>query len=84
MAGQIFNGIDELQAFVVHQEPDRRSMRPTTEAMIELLLRTNGKGRGFLVVERAAGLKFTTGPFQGDPPFNQFYDISTAQQFFNK
>jgi hypothetical protein len=59
-------------------------VRPATEAVIELFLRADREGRGFLIVERAAGLVFTAGPILGNAPLNQFHNIGAAQQLFNK
>src|SRR5690242_1883240 len=48
---EILDRLDIPHAAVFHEEADRIAMRATTEAVIELLARADGEGRGFLGVE---------------------------------
>ena len=84
MARQFFDRIDEFQALEIHHETDRRTVRPATEAVIELLLRTDGEGRSFFAVERAAGLELFACALQRNAMPDQFNDIDAAEQLFDK
>src|SRR5262249_4359455 len=55
--GEIFDGFDEAQVIVLHQERDRRAVHAATEAVIELLVGDYVEGRRLLAVERATGLE---------------------------
>ncbi len=59
-------------------------MLAATEAMIELLALADGERRCLLGVERAAGLVFPAGLFQGDALVDDLDDIGAGQEFINK
>ena len=54
-------------------------MRAAAKAMVELLGGANRKGRGFLMVEGAAGLEFTPSFFQRCARVDDINDISLAE-----
>ena len=60
---QLLNCIKKFQSFILHQETDYRSMRTTSETMVKLLFRTDGKRRGLLIVKRATSLEFAAYTF---------------------
>ena len=65
-ACQFLYGLGKFQIFVIHQKADGAAVGAAAETVVELLVRADGKGRGFFVVERAAGLVFTAGLFQAE------------------
>jgi hypothetical protein len=71
--GQATNSFRELEPLERHQEAERGSVCPATEAMVKPFLRTDCKGGRPFVVERTApeilvpaAAEFDAGPDQGD------------------
>src|SRR3546814_20208998 len=54
MSGAVGDRVEELEPVVVHQERDRRAVRATAEAVVELFGRRPRERRRALVVARAA------------------------------
>jgi len=80
LAGQFLHCLHEAQTIVVHEEPQRRTMRAAAKAVIKLLFRADREGRGFFVVERAEALKIASGFFELDAAPHDFDDIGAGQQ----
>ena len=63
-----------------HEKANGAAMGATTEAMKELLIATDGEGRGLLAVEGAQPLEILTRFAQRQIAFNQFDDVDADQQ----
>jgi len=76
--------LDKTQPHLLHDKANRRAMHPAAKAMIKLLGLTDGKGRGFFVMERATGDIIRTRFFKGHIALNQIHNIQTIQQILNE
>src|SRR5262249_1099369 len=54
--GELLDGLGEGHVIVIHEKAERGTVLAAAEAVIELLVRAHPEGRGFLGVERTAGL----------------------------
>ena len=54
-------------------------MGSTTKTMVELLVWTDGKRRGFFVMKRTAGLIFVASFFQLYATINDIHNVGTNQ-----
>ena len=79
-ARELLHRLHELHVRVVHQEADRRAVRPAAEAVVELLVGDDGERRGLLVVERAARLELLAGALQGDVVLDDFDDVDAGDE----
>jgi len=70
----------ECQPRMLDQKADRRSMRAATEAVIELLSRTNRKRRALLVVERAKPHEVRAAFLELHIPPHHVDDIDAVEQ----
>lgn len=82
--GQIVDGFRKGQPGVFHQKADCRAMRTTTEAMIELLSRTNGKRGALFVMKRAEPHEVRTALFQLHILADHVDDIDAVQQILQE
>ncbi len=78
--GQFFDRLTEWQVIVFHEKSDRGAMGAAAEAMIELLIRADGEGWGFFVVEGAAGLIILAGLAKLDAGADQIDNVGPRQQ----
>ena len=76
---QFLDRVDEAETGILHEKADGRTVRPATEAMVELLRRTDGERRRFLVMERAAGGKVGTRLLERDVAVDQVDDVDAVQ-----
>ena len=83
-ARQFLDGLYELHVFVIHQEGDGGAMFTATKTMVELFDLADGEGGGLFTVERAAGLVFTAGLFQGYAAIDDLDNIRAVKQFVDK
>ena len=68
------------EAVVVHQEAERRAVRPAAEAVVELLVGTHPEGGRFLVMERAARLVLAPGLLERHAAADQLDDVGAPDQ----
>src|SRR5262249_20824285 len=54
--GELLDGLGEGHVIVIHEKAERSAVLAAAEAVIELFVRAHPEGRGFLGVERTAGL----------------------------
>ncbi|MNC42421.1 hypothetical protein D3C75_912360 [compost metagenome] len=83
-AGQFLDGLGEVQVVVVHDEAQGVAACAATEAVIELLVRADREGRGFLFVERATGRVVLAGLFQLDARTHHVDDVEAVDQVVNE
>ena len=69
---------------VVHEEAEHRAVLAAAEAVVELLVRAHPEGRGFLGVERTAGLVLAAGLLQRHAPADEFHDISAGDELVDE
>jgi hypothetical protein len=83
-ACQLFDGIGEFQAVVLHDKADGIAVGTTTETVIELLLLADGKGGAFFVMKRAASLVVLTGFLQPHTGVDQLDYVRAYEQIIDK
>src|SRR3989338_10296820 len=69
---------------MLHDKANGRAMCAAAEAMIKLLGLTDGKGRGFFVVERAAGDVVGASLLERHMALDHVHDIDAVQQVLDK
>ena len=79
IAGQFLHGIRKRLAGMLHQEADGGAVRAASEAVIELLGRTDGERRCLFAVERAAGDVVGAGLLQRDMAVDDLDDIHAGK-----
>ena len=82
--GEFFDGFSEAEVFKLHQEADGAAVRATAKTVVKLFGLTDGKRRGFFVMEWATGLKVPARLGQRHPCIDQFDDVGTGKQFVDK
>src|SRR5688572_8920181 len=83
-ARQRFHGIRKLEMIVLHQEAEGGAMRTAAEAVVKTLGRTDGKGRGFLIVKRADRLVLASRLLQLDACSQDLDDVRPGNQVVNE
>ena len=78
--GQFLDRLDETHSGVLHHKPDRRTMRPAAETMIELLGLTDGKRGRFFAVEWTTSDKIRSCFFERHIALDHVHDIETIEQ----
>jgi hypothetical protein len=82
--GQLTHRVGVGLPRVLHQEPDGGSMRAAAEAVIELLGRRYGKGRGLLVMERAQAHEVGAALLQLHVLAHHIDNVDAVEQVLNK
>jgi hypothetical protein len=80
VAREILDRLGERLAGVLHEEAERRAVRPAAEAVIELLGRAHREGRRLLAVEGAAGLVVRARLLERDEPIDHLDDVDPPEQ----
>jgi hypothetical protein len=69
---------------VIHEESEHRAVLAAAEAVVELLVGAHPEGRGFLVVERAAGLVLAPGLLQLHARADDLHDVGAGDEFVDE
>ena len=77
---QLFDSVREGLAPILHEKSNGRSVGSASEAVIELLGGTDGEGRCFFGMKRAAGRKIGPRLFQGYIAVDDRNDVDPSQQ----
>ena len=77
--GQLLDRFREALMLVFHQETHRIAGGATAKAVVELLVRRHGEGRGLFLMEGAAGAVIAAGFFQGHAGVDQLHQIGAGQ-----
>jgi len=80
LPGELFDCLAEALMLVLHEETDGAAMGAAAEAMVELLLATDSKGGGLLVVKGAACLIVLSRLAQVDAVVDEFDDVGASEQ----
>jgi hypothetical protein len=81
---QVFHGLDEAEAGILHEEADGAAVRPAAEAVIELFRGADGKGRRLLAVEGTAGDIVRACLFQGQAALDDVDDVDAREEFLDE
>ncbi len=84
LAGELFDGVGELEAVILHDKADGVAVGATAETVIELLLLADGKRGAFFVMKRAASLVVLTGFFQPHSRVDQLDYVCACEQIVDK
>ncbi|MNZ64312.1 hypothetical protein D3C78_824800 [compost metagenome] len=79
-AGQLLDGLGEVQVVVVHDEAQGVAAGTAAEAVVELLVGADREGRGLFLVERAAGGVVLAGFFQLDARTHHVDDVEAVDK----
>ncbi len=82
--GQFFNSLDEVQIVVVHHEAEGVTASAAAKAIVELLVRADTEGGGFLFVKRAAGGVILAGFFHLQARAHHIDDVGAVQKVVNE
>ncbi|CCJ86121.1 hypothetical protein BN133_2498 [Cronobacter dublinensis 582] len=82
--GQLFDGLDEFELVVIHQEVDSVAVRAATEAVIKLFFAVYGERRGFFIMEGTARVVVLALLLELYPCVYQVDDIGASQQIIDK
>jgi hypothetical protein len=83
-ARELLDGLGKRQLVVFHEEAQRRAVRSTAEAVIELFLRAHPERGRLLVVERTARAVFAPGLLQLHARADELYDVRARGQFVDE
>ena len=83
-AGELFDGVGEFESVVLHDKADGVAVGATAEAVVELLLLTDGERGAFFVMKRTASLIVLAGLLQPHPRVDQLDDIGAYEQIIDK
>ena len=84
LLGQVFNGLNEGHAAVLHQETDGIAVFAAVEAVIKLLGRADRKGRRLFTVERAQAHEVGAALFQLNITPDDVHHVGAGQEFLNE
>src|SRR5262249_38718061 len=82
--GELLDGLGEGHVIVIHEKAERSAVLTAAEAVIELLVRTDPEGRGFLGVERTAGLVLAAGLLQWHARADELHDIGAGDELVDE
>jgi hypothetical protein len=82
--GQVFDGLDEGHARVLHQEANRVAVFAATKAMEELLGRADRKGGGFFAVEGAQTHEVGAALFELHIATHHLDHVNASEEFLDE
>ncbi|MNM19725.1 hypothetical protein D3C81_300430 [compost metagenome] len=83
-AGELFDGVREFESVVLHDKADGIAVSTTTEAVVELLLLTDGERGAFFVMERTTSLIVLASLLQPHSRVDQLDYVCAYEQIIDK